>query len=89
MGNTWCFCLATQRCVECGLATCCARPGQPNPTLIPYPVGCAAAFAGAAEELDVTALEAGPQLAAAECAAAELVSKASPRPLLAAHTTHS
>lgn len=41
-------------------------------------VGRAAAFAGAAEELDVTVLEAGPQLAAAERAAAELVSKASP-----------
>ena len=73
-----CFCLAVLRCVECVLLACCARSGQPNPTLIPYPVGCAVAFAGAAEELDVTALEAGPQLAAAERAAAELVSKASP-----------
>ena len=37
---------------------------------------CTAAFPGAAEELDVTLLEAGPQLALAERAAAELVSKA-------------
>ena len=36
----------------------------------------AAAFPGAAEELDVTMLEAGPQLALAERAAAELVAKA-------------
>ncbi len=35
-----------------------------------------AAFPGAAEELDVTMFEPGPQLAAAERAAAELVAKA-------------
>ena len=38
----------------------------------------AAAFPGAAEELDVTMLEAGPQLALAARAAAELVAKARP-----------